>query len=82
MNNEDDRQVKKDTFTIEVYTDDGRIFSYEVGTEAKVLEHSHAIVTSGYRTSTHGVFEHYPPHRISKVKSYGVKTQYPDSVKC
>ena len=66
-------------FTICVYIDDGRIFSYEVETEDKVREHSSAIVDRGYRHNDGKEFEHYPPHRILKVKcKQSIKTNYPD----
>ena len=69
-------------FTIKVYIDNGVVFEYDVETEAKVREHSDAIVRSGYRHND-GVneFEHYPPHRITKVKCNGlISTKYPDRV--
>ncbi len=64
---------------IEVYLDDGRVFSYDVANELKVREHASAIVATGYRHCDSEVFEHYPPHRILKVKSTGISTKYPDS---
>jgi hypothetical protein len=64
---------------IEVYLDDGRVFSYEVKDPARAREHSHAIALTGYRHNDGEVFEHYPPHRISKIKvSGGVPTKYTD----
>lgn len=51
--------------------DDGRVFAYDVEDEGKVREHSFAIIKDGYRRHTgNGVWEYYPPHRISKVKSH------------
>ena len=62
--------------------DDGRVFEYEVDSEEKVREHSDAIIKGGYRHNDgRGVYEHYPPHRILKVKCEGmVGTKYPDMV--
>jgi hypothetical protein len=66
---------------IEVYLDDGRVFSYLVPNASKAREHSHAIVLSGYRHVAKGYFEHYPAHRILKVKVTGkIDTKYPDTV--
>jgi hypothetical protein len=68
---------------ISVYLDDGRVFSYEVASPEKAREHSAAIVGGGYRHTTNetGELEHYPPHRILKVKCVGgVTTSYPDQV--
>ena len=47
----------------------------------KVIEHASAIVNTGYRHCDGNIFEHYPPHRISKVKSEGINTLYPDVVR-
>jgi hypothetical protein len=68
-------------YTVSIYMDDGRIFFYEVPTEDKVREHAAAIVKDGYRHNDGEVFEHYPPHRILKVKSQNISTTYPDQVK-
>ncbi len=70
-------------YTVQVYLDDGRVFEYEVPTPEKVREHSHAIVMTGYRHNDgEGLFEHYPPHRILKVKCSGmIPTLYPDRVR-
>ena len=67
--------------TISIYLDDGRIFEYQVSNESKVREHSAAIIKDGYRHNDGEVFEHYPPHRILKVKSIGISTNYPDTTK-
>ena len=71
-----------DKYIIKVYIDDGRIFEYEVNSPDKVREHSSAIIKSGYRHNDgKGEFEHYPPHRILKIKcSEPIPTNYPDSV--
>jgi hypothetical protein len=67
---------------ISVYLDDGRVFEYEVASPEKAREHSHAIALTGYRHTVDGTLEHYPPHRISKIKcSGGVDTSYPDRVR-
>ena len=67
--------------TIAVYLDDGRVFEYSVLNPGKAREHSFAIVTTGYRHCAEGILEHYPPHRIMKVKctGEGITTSYPDS---
>jgi hypothetical protein len=67
-------------YIIEVYMDDGRVFSYKVSTHDKVREHASAIIATGYRHNDGVVFEHYPPHRISKVKSKSIPTNYTDTV--
>lgn len=67
--------------TVSVYLDNGTVFEYSVAGPEKGREHSHAIVMTGYRhtNNENGTMEHYPPHRISKVKiSGGVTTIYPD----
>jgi hypothetical protein len=68
-------------FTIAVYMDDGRVFEYETETAEKVREHASAIIASGYRHNDGKVFEHYPPHRILKVKAGDIPTMYPDTVR-
>lgn len=75
--------VKYGVVTIETYLDDGRVFSYVVTEPAKAREHSHAIVMTGYRHTVEGCMEHYPPHRILKVKcsGAGISTSYPDTVR-
>lgn len=67
-----------DKFSIQVYLDDGRVFEYDVESAEKVREHAFAIVTTGYRHNDGKTFEHYPPHRILKVKSNDIPTDYPD----
>lgn len=72
----------KPIFWIQVYLDDGRVFEYTVESQEKVREHASAIVLGGYRHCTReGLFEHYPPHRILKVKSRGIHTMYPDQIR-
>lgn len=67
---------------IEVYLDDGRVFEYEVVCPTKAREHTYAIVAGGYRHVSGGVLEHFPPHRILKVKaSGGLETDYHDKVR-
>jgi len=69
-------------FTIQVYLDNGVIFEYTVNSAAKAREHSHAIIQTGYRHVEAGVLEHYPPHRISKVKVLGdIDSVYPDQTR-
>lgn len=67
---------------IHVYLDDGRVFSYRVSSASSAREHVNAIVKSGYRSCKKGVLEHYPSHRIVKVKAVGkdITTRYPDTV--
>ena len=67
-------------FELFIYLDDGRIFSYEVESAEKVREHASAIISTGYRHNDGVIFEHYPPHRILKVKSKNIPTKYPDMV--
>ena len=67
-------------FLIKVYLDDGRIFKYEVESAEKVREHASSIVNGGYRHNDGKVFEHYPPHRILKVKCENIPTNYQDEV--
>ncbi len=76
ISNPDSSQNK--SFTVSIYLDDGRVFEYDVPTESKVREHASAIVTGGYRHCDGDTFEHYPPHRVLKVKSSGISTMYPD----
>jgi hypothetical protein len=66
-------------FKIKTYLDDGRIFVYEVESAEKVREHASAIIAGGYRHNDGKTFEHYPPHRILKVKSSNIPTNYPDT---
>ena len=68
-------------YPIMVYLDDGRIFEYTVASASSVREHAAAIISGGYRHNDGEVFEHYPPHRILKVKSAGIPTAYPDTVR-
>lgn len=66
---------------VQVYLDDGRVFEYEVPNAEKVREHASAIVMGGYRHNNGKIFEHYPPHRILKVKSESIDTMYPDKTR-
>jgi hypothetical protein len=69
-------------FLVEVYLDDGRVFEYYVNSEEKVREHASAIIATGYRHNNNEIFEHYPPHRILKVKcSDFINTKYIDKVR-
>lgn len=71
-------EYEKVKYLVSVYLDDGRVFEYEVANAEKVREHASAIVNTGYRHNDGVVFEHYPPHRILKVKSTKIPTMYPD----
>ena len=68
---------------VQTYLDDGRVFEYSVADEGKGREHASAIVAGGYRHNPgSGYLEHYPPHRILKVKLVGnISTLYPDKVR-
>lgn len=67
------------SYKIDVYLDNGVVYSYEVKSEDKVREHADAIIKTGYRHNDGEVFEHYPPHRILKVKSSDISTKYIDT---
>lgn len=74
----------EEKFTVGVYLDDGRVFEYTVGSPSSAREHASAIVGGGYRHNDGaGLFEHYPAHRILKVKITGgaVPTLYPDNAR-
>lgn len=68
---------------IQVYMDDGRVFEYHVANDSKVLEHAHAIITTGYRHMGEGdeFEEWYPPHKIKKIKYPGNETAYCDTTR-
>jgi hypothetical protein len=69
-------------YTVMVYMDDGRVFEYDVERADKAREHAAAIVKDGYRHCDKDEFEHYPPHRILKVKVTGeMDTMYPDRIR-
>jgi hypothetical protein len=73
---------EKQEFTVKVYLDNGVTFQYQVESAHKAREHSSAIVMGGYRHNDgKGEFEHYPPHRILKVKVTDgvVPTDYTDT---
>lgn len=74
--------VAASKFTIEVYIEDGRVFEYDVDSADRAREHCAAIAQTGYRHNDGKVFEHYPAHRISKIKvSKTIPTKYPDRVR-
>ncbi len=78
MNNGPKAMPSPPEYVIRVYLDDGRVAEYSVESEASVREHASAIVKDGYRHNDGQVFEHYPPHRIMKVKCVGsIHTKYP-----
>ena len=65
---------------ISTYLDDGRVYEYEVENADKAREHCAAICAGGYRHNDGETFEHYPTHRILKVKASGpIPTKYPDA---
>ena len=67
---------------VQIYLDDGRVFEYSVDSTEKAREHSYAIIATGYRHVSPGYLEHYPPHRILKVKVSGdIDTKYHDTVR-
>lgn len=68
--------------TVRIYIDNGVCYEYDVHGAHKAREHSAAIVQGGYRHNDGaGEFEHFPPHRVLKVKITGViPTLYPDRV--
>lgn len=76
-----DCKIPTPMFSVQVYLDDGRVFEYRVSSAEKVREHASAIVATGYRHNDGVTFEHYPPHRILKVKSENINTMYPDTVR-
>jgi len=92
--NTDEENVKEQPpvlrATINVYMDDGNVFYYDVEgvseftVSGKAREHCAAIIATGYRHNDgQGTFEHYPSHRISKVKVTGIPidTKYVDIIK-
>lgn len=52
---------------INVYMQDGRVFSYNVADPVKAREHAHRIITLGWRNVVNGIMEYYPVHQILKV---------------
>jgi hypothetical protein len=75
------------TREINVYLETGVVYVYSVtgeteeSVQAKAREHASEIIRGGYRHNDgHGNFEHFGPHRISKVKITGgvISTDYPD----
>lgn len=71
---------------VSTYLDDGRVFEYEIAGDDKSgsrgREHTSAIIASGYRHNDGKTFEHYPAHRVVKVKlSPAPSTMYPDTVR-
>lgn len=71
-------KIVEDKWQIEIYLDDGRVFSYEVASAEKVREHAAAIIKDGYRHSDLklSTWEWYPAYRILKVKSKDIPTNY------
>lgn len=52
---------------INVYLQDGRVFSYDVVDSVKAREHAHRIITLGWRNVANGMMEYYPVHQVVKV---------------
>lgn len=74
---------KENIFQIKIYLDNGIVFEYAVDSAKSAREHSDAIIKGGYRHNDgNGLFEHYPPHRINKIKVTGgvIPTKYVDEV--
>lgn len=69
--------------TVEIYTDSGIVFEYDVVGPMKGREHAAAIVKSGYRHSAGDDLEWYPPHRIVKIRVKGgcESSKYRDRVR-
>lgn len=57
--------------TIELYLDDGRVFTREAENWAKVREILRDASTIGYTRWTGRVWEHFGPHRIRKITFTG-----------
>lgn len=73
---------KQIIYTVQVYLDNGIVFEYDVASPEKVREHADAIIKGGYRHAGKDGFEHYPPHRILKVKCPQIiDTKYPDRIR-
>lgn len=69
-------------YKLEIYMDHGLVFEYMVDSIEKVREHSDAIIKGGFRHNTGKLFEHYPPHRIVKIKCKAeIPTNYVSTVR-
>ena len=67
---------------IKVYVDNGLVYSYELDAREVVTDHISAIISGGYQHNDGKVLEHFPPHRIVKVRYEGtVETKYMGEVK-
>ncbi len=53
--------------TINVYLQDGRVFSYDVANDTKAREHAHRIINYGWRNVEECVMCYYPVHQVLKV---------------
>ncbi len=53
--------------TVNVYLQDGRVFTYEVEDSVKAREHAHRIINYGWRNAVNGTMEYYPVHQVLKV---------------
>lgn len=79
----DDKLKKQEPLVVKVYLDNGNVFEYKVITARQARDHADAIIKTGYRSCQNkGELEHYPPHRIMRVKIIGetITTGYPDEV--
>ena len=52
---------------INVYLQDGRVYSYFVSSPIKAREHAHQIIMTGWRNVDSGIMEYYPVHQVLKV---------------
>lgn len=52
--------------TINVYMQDGRVFSYDVDDVAKAREHCHRIINYGWRNTEGDMMCYYPVHQVLK----------------
>lgn len=71
--------LKASSHIIEVYIEDGIVFKYRVNSPQAVVENMSRIIAKGYRRNDGKVIEHYPPHRILKVKSENVPKSFAHS---
>jgi len=52
---------------VNVYMQDGRVFTYQVEDSIKAREHAHRIINYGWRNIVNDVMEYYPIHQVIKV---------------
>ena len=66
-------------YTVRVIMESGVVFEYVVATQKQVREHAAEIIMKGYRHNDGKEFEHYPPHKITKVQCKDfIETDYVD----